>query len=347
MTPEDQYRVAQQYPPQAAPIPVIESIAGPTDMTAVKAAAKPILDQLRQQMGTAVTKVSPVLSMVEDIVNGPDIVSLRTAKNNISAIQDVARNEAGVMRRPAQALSSRLVSPFHDAIDAAARAVGPDAYQALQDGNAATKAKYDLAKSIPNSYLKRDVPPNNLAQLHDLLTKNEDAQFPALQKVASHVPDAVPGIARATIEDVFRGVTEGGGVSKVQSAINKWNDLGPQTKQLLFGAQTSEEIDHLLQYAKMAVSEANPSGTAPTAQIMALYAMMVHNPVAAIAAMAGARQLAKGIFNPEVAETIRDTGRIPLPKPSGTAKAVTAPFVNPTYLNVGRSNNAAANPYRQ
>ncbi len=96
----------------------------------------------------------------------------------------------------------------------------------------------------------------------------------------------------------------------------------------------------------MAVSESNPSGTAASTQIMALYAMMVHNPVAAIGAMAGARQLAKGIFNPEVAETIRDTGRVPLPKPSGIAKSVVAPVTNSRYLNVGRANNAAVNPYR-
>lgn len=341
MTPEDQFRVASGESALAPPVPVIESIAGPTDMKAVKATAKPMLDQLKKQMGIAVSKTSPILSMVEDIVNGPDVVSLRTAKSNISAIQDFARNEAGVMRKPAQALSAQLVSPFHDAIDSAAQGVGPDAYQALQDGNAATRAKYDLAKAIPGSYLKRDVPPNNLAQLHDLLTKNEDAQFPALQKVVAHVPAAAPGIARATIEDIFRGVTEGGGISKVQTAINKWNDLGPQTKQLLFGADTTQEVDNLLQYAKMAVSESNPSGTAPTAQVMALFAMMAHNPMAGITAMAGARQLAKGIFSPETASTIRQTGRVPLPGPGRIAKAATAPVSNPAYLNVGRANNNA------
>ena len=327
-------------------VPIMESIAGPTDMTGVKAVAGPLLDQLKTQMRVTRTAASPLTSMLEDIVNGPDVVSLRTAKDNISTIQTLARNEAGAMRSKAQALSSMLVSPFHDAVDAAAQAVGPDAYQALQDGNAATRAKYDLAKAIPGSYLKKDVPPANLVQLHDLLTKPEDAQFPALQKVATHTPGVVPDIARATIEDIFRGTTENGGISKVQSAINSWNKLGPKTKALLFGPQTTDEIDQLLHYSKMAVSEANPSGTAPTAQMAALAAMMFHNPVAAIAVMAGARGLAKGIMSPEVAETVRATGRVPLPS-VGAAGNLAAPFTNVRYVNAGRAVNTAVNPYRQ
>jgi len=322
-------------------LPLVDTVAGPTDMSVVKAAARPILDQLKSEMRVTKTQVSPVTAALEDIVNGPDIVSLRTAKDNISALQKISRNEAGVMRSKAQALTSQLVAPFHDAIDEAAKNISPEAYQALQEGNAVTRAKYDLAKAIPGSYLKKDVPPNNLAQLHDLLTKNEDAQFPALQKVASHTPTAIPGIARATIEDIFGGITEGGGVSKVQSAINKWNALGPQTKALLFGPDTTQEVGNLLQYAKMATNEANTSGTAPTAAIAGLWAMMVHNPVAAIAAMTGARQLAKGIFNPETAATIRQTGRVPLPKPGRLVKAVAAPVSNPAYLNVGRAVNSA------
>ena len=343
---------AAAYDPSAPPtipgpdVPVYESIAGPTDMTAVKAAAQPILDQLQQQMRATRTTVSPVTSMLEDIVNGPDVVSLKTAKNNISAIQDLARNEVGTMRKKAQALSSQLISPFHDAIDDAARAVGPGAHQALQDGNDATRAKYDLAKAIPNSYLQKDVPPANLVQLHDLLTKNEDAQFPALQKVASHIPQALPGIARATIEDIFRDVTQGGGISKVQTAINRWNDLGPRTKELLFGPQTSADVKNLLQYAKMAVNEANPSGTAPTAQLMGLWALMAHNPIAAIGVMAGARGLAKGIMSPEMADAVRTTGRVPLPSPGHIAGTLAAPVASPGYLNVGRAANAGANPYR-
>ena len=328
-------------------VPIMESIAGPTDMTGVKAVAAPLLDQLKTQMRVTRTAASPLTSMLEDIVNGPDVVSLRTAKDNISTIQTLARNEAGAMRSKAQALSSRLVSPLHDAVEDAAQAVGPDAYQALQDGNAATRAKYDLAKAIPRSYMKSDVPPANLVDLHNLLTKAEDAQFPALQKVALHTPQVVPDIARATLEDIFRGTTENGGIAKVQSAINEWNKLGPQTKHLLFGPATTDEIDNLLHYSKMAVSEANPSGTATTAQIWALYSMMAHNPVAAVAVMAGARGLAKGIMSPEMAQTVRATGRVPLPSPGKIGTALAAPIANPTYVNAGRAVNTAVNPYRQ
>ncbi len=323
-------------------IPLTAKVAGPTDMTAVKNAARPMLDQLRTEMRVTNTQVSPVTSMLEDIVNGPDIVSLRTAKDNISALQKLSRNEARSMYTKAQAMTGQLVTPFHDAIETAAQNISPEAYQALQDGNEATRAKYDLAKAVPDSYLKKDTPPNNLAQLHDLLTKPEDAMLPRLQKVAQHVPDAIPGIARATIEDIFSGITKKGGINDVQSALNKWEGpgaLGPQTKELLFGPETTEEITNLLHYAKMAVSESNPSGTAPTAQIMALVALMAHNPMMGIAAMTGARQLAKGIFNPEAAATIRQTGRVPLPSPGRLVKAVTAPVANPSYLNVGRAAN--------
>ncbi len=182
--------------------------------------------------------------------------------------------------------------------------------------------------------------------LMQLVTTPKDSRFSVLEKLNQHVPGAMPDVARATIEDIFRGTTEGGTISKIQTAINKWNSLGIKTKQLLFGQQTTEDITNLLNYGKMVTSEANPSGTAPTAQATALWMALSAHPIPTIGGLVIARTLAKGLFNPDTAATIRQTGRLPrwpLPTLGRVGKVVTAPVMNPAYLNTGRAVN---NPYR-
>jgi hypothetical protein len=328
----------------AAPntVPVIQTVSGPVSTATVKQVAGPMLDQLNQSIGAVAAQASPSGAILKQILARPDVVDLRTAIADNSAIQNIARTETPALKTQAQRISAALVPAYREAIDNAAQALGPDAAQALQDGRQATVNKYELRDAFTREAKKSQNP----VRLAKFLTAGDDVSVPALQAVAKHVPGALPDIARSTIEDIFSNSTEGGGITKIDSTINKWNKLGDQTKQMLYGPDTTQEITDLLQYAKLATSEANPSGTASVAQIPALIAGLWKDPMATIATLGGMRAMTRVMFDPDVAASVRATGRIPaanIPMPSipGAVKVVGAPL-NPKYLNTGRVANANA-----
>lgn len=312
-------------------IPDMQDVAGPTNTGAVKAAAQPILDELEKTIPMAQQQMSPSISLLRQIISRPDYVDLRTAVTDNSAIQNVARNETiPQIRTQAQRIASTLVGPYRDAIDDAAQTLGAPAMQSLQDGRAATIAKYDLGKVIPRGMRGKQV------QIVQLMTAGDDSSVPILRKLQAHVPGSVPGIARATIESIFDHATEEGGFSKVDGALNKWNKLGDETKQILFGPNVTDEVTNLLMFAKNAAKDANPSGSAG----VALVALLMHDPMAAIGAMVGSRAMARGLFNTNVARSVRQTGRIPTPTLPRALNAV-APVTN-----AATRVNPYVNPYR-
>jgi hypothetical protein len=274
--------------------------------------------------------MSPTVSLLRQIMNRPNMVSLETAMADNSALQNIARTEAPALRTQAQRVASKLSATYRAAIDAAADAIGPEARASLESGREATVQKYDLGKALPRS--ARDQPVN----MANLLVAAGDKSYQMLEKILKHTPDAAPDVARATIEQIFRHSTENGGVSKIDNALNRWNGIGPRTKILLYGKDVSDEITNLLQYAKLAGKNANPSGTAKVGAVTGMAYLLLHDPLTAVAAMAGSRLLAKGILSPEVAATARRTGRIPTPQVPTSLKVAALPL-KATSLNRARA----------
>ncbi len=334
--PTMEYAPGADIPPDAPEIPtrpVMKPVAGATSTAAVKAAAAPILDEIMKTIPEAQRQMSPSVSLLKQIMARPAYVDIETAINDNSALQNLARTETPQLRTQAQRISSALSSPYRDAIDQAATKLGPDAMQMLQDGRQATINKYELGKAVPKQTAQNPV---NLA---NYLTAGDGKAVPVLQTLQKHIPDAIPDVARATVENIFGHTTAKGGVSRVPGALAKWNKLGSETRQILFGKDVSEEITNLLNYASMATGEMNPSGTAGVGQIAGLTALLLKDPMSAIAAMAGSRAMAKAMFNPDVAAAVRQTGRVPLPQPGRMARIAGAPL-NPKVVNTGRMINA-------
>lgn len=327
-------------PSQPDRIPVMGAVAGPVDTSAMKNLAGPLLDEIDKTIPLAQQQMSPSVSLLRQIMARPAFVDLQTAINDNSAIQNVARTETPALKTQAQRISAALVPAYRSAIDDAAQHLGPDAYQALQNGRQATISKYELGTAIPKQINGKPV------TLVNLLTAGDDASIPVLQKIQKHVPGALPGIARSTIEDIFSHSAENGGFSRVDGTLNKWNALGDETKNILFGKNTSDEITQLLQFAKLAAKNANPSGSATVGTTAALATLLMRDPLTAIAAMAGSRALAKGLFNSDVAAEVHNTGRLPTPTVPRTLKAIAAPINSGTVNTATRLNPYASNPYQ-
>jgi hypothetical protein len=106
----------------------------PVDLTGPKAALKPLYDQMRRQMPITQQQANPGLKAIENIVNGPDYGPLSQVDRDLSAIKTIAREQGG--------LAKIAVSRLDAAVTKAAQNGGPGVSDALEQGRAATIAKY-------------------------------------------------------------------------------------------------------------------------------------------------------------------------------------------------------------
>jgi hypothetical protein len=148
------------------------------------------------------------------------------------------------------------------------------------------------------------------------LTWQKDIGVSFLRKIAEHTPEVLRQIGRAYIQKLFDQATQEGGFSRAQTIAKQWENLGPQTKKLLYpnpGLRTS--LDRFFLGVKMAAENPNPSGTALVNQVSNSVAgltgagagigLWLHSPLAALGSAAleggyllGGRAIAKLLYSP-------------------------------------------------
>ena len=126
------------------------------------------------------------------------------------------------------------------------------------EGRAATVNKFKTIKMLDTL---RDEPVGVFNQA----TRRKDAGIARLRALARVAPDELQQIGRAWLEDALTKATADGGFGRASSLLADWQNLGPQTKQLLFGnAAHVKDLDHFFLLAKKMTETPNPSGSAMT-----------------------------------------------------------------------------------
>jgi hypothetical protein len=226
----------------------LPSTPWPVDLTAPKQVLKPVYDQMTRQMPLTQQMANPGLKAIENIVTGPDYAPVSQIDRDLSAIKAVARQQGGVAKL--------AVVHLEKAVQAAVERGGPEAVQALDEGRAATVAKYG-AQSVLD-----DLNAEPRATF-DKLTRPKDASVEQLKAVRELAPQEMPKLGRAVLEDLFETATADGGFGRAQSVQTKWQNLGPQTKHILFGdPAVVANLDRFFALARHSAVNPNPSGSA-------------------------------------------------------------------------------------
>ncbi|MCL5743780.1 MAG: hypothetical protein M1541_07610 [Acidobacteria bacterium] len=237
LTPAGQTTVmqtAQSVGMTTAPRPVMKTVAMPVDMRLIKAALKPLYEDMTDWMEPAKRSASAGYTAVKSILEGDDIIPATRAEKGLSGLKELAREgkyaRAGgkeftaAMRDTSQGIGANAVAMLQDAVDQAAARAGGDVLAAVRQGRMLTAAKYDTADLVKSL---RTEP----VQLFQQLTWGRDTGIALLREVAKKSPDELPKIGRALVDDLWsRAQTS----DKFSSAQNTWKNLGPETKNLLF-----------------------------------------------------------------------------------------------------------------
>jgi hypothetical protein len=276
---------------------LVESKGGVNvNVTPVKQAFAPIYDSLlreRELVGTLQGGKGRALVALDAIMKGPNDVPFDVADAALGDLKALARtSDLPALRTQGQGLAAKAVTELGAQVDAAAFGAGDQVKFALDAGRAATRAKYATADVLD---LLRAEP----RELFNQLTRQKDAGLVKLRAIQETVPDQVPHLARALLEDMLAPATERGRFEHTDRLYADWQKLGPDTKKLLFpDAELRGRLDNFFLLAKRINENPNPSGTAHVAAIGAQGAMFWTNPLVALKTQLGAYGLSKLLYTP-------------------------------------------------
>lgn len=278
-----------------------EDIGLPVDVTQAKQALRPVYDQMMRQMPVTQQQANPGLKALGNILDGPDYAPLSQVDADLSAIKALARQRGGLAKLAAGRLESAVMK--------AARNGGPEVVKALQEGRAATVAKYGASDALESLHAE---PVKAVREL----TLPKDAAIQRLRTVVEQVPEQAPVIARAVLEDLL----------EQPQRVASWRKLGAETKKVLFPkAGQAEALDSFFALTdRISKTNVNPSGSGHQFWIGAQGVQFGADPFHAVLTQIGAGGIAAMLRYPPVVRVLTHGLSMPKTAPVAARAAVTA-----------------------
>ncbi len=244
-------------------VPVMANVQAPVDVRGIKQQLQPVYDSL-QWMPASDRASSAGYQAVSNILKGPDFIPAQAAEQGRSGLLTMGRVDNPNLRNTSQGMAAGIIPDLTEGINAAVAKLGPDNLASLQKGRATHATKMDVADLADKL---RDEP----VQAFNQLTWKNDTGIDFLRKIQGQAPDVLPQVGRAYIQKLFDTATQEGGFSHSQSISNQWDNLGRETKKLLYpNPALRASLDKFFLGAKMVADNPNPSGTALVAQTSSL-----------------------------------------------------------------------------
>lgn len=276
-------------------VPVMKSLVAPTDVKVPKAYAAKLVAEIEKEIPLVQRDASPGLTALKQIANMDDFVDVSTADSALSELKGIARDfkssnfrDIPALRTRSQGIAASLIKPMSQAVDDAANAAGVKGL--LDHGRDLVRTKWKVADALDD--LSQEP-----VRLVESLTTSGDRSINSLKTIQQYTPVAVPAIGRSVIEGILTEATKEGGF-KADRALATWTKLGKETKSALFGMKDAQEIGDILQFAKMAKENVNPSGTMKMATTTGGMLALGTHPVSTVIGYVGADALARAIYSP-------------------------------------------------
>jgi hypothetical protein len=284
---------------QQAPMPV--------DMTQIKAQLGPIFHEMNSWMQPALRNASAGYQAIKSILEGPDVLEASQAEAGLGGLKGLARE--GVGRNAG--LAKYVVPQLQDAIDSTVASVDPHALIELHAGRTAAATQYGTQAILDDI---RTEP----VQAFNQMTYAKDAGIDLLRKVNAQAPGEMSKLGRAWLENAFKKAQQEGGFGHSAKLFSDWENLGPQTKRLLFTPAVATDLDKFFLGAKTLAENPNPSGTAVLGISGAAGGLIFTNPTTGIPLALGAGALSKMLHSPGGVKALLLGLKVPLSAPAAT-----------------------------
>lgn len=240
------------------PVQTSQQMRLAVDIRATKQAMQPIYQQLLREAELVPLQgdKARALTSLDRLMNAPDFAPLSVADGALGDLKRLARVQDNIRRTEGQGIAAEAVTQLEQAVSATARNAGPDVFNALMEGRAATVNKY---KALDVLDRLREEP----VQVYRQLTANKDAAVNLFRDVQKYAPDELPKLGRAWLDEAMQVATAEGGFARAAKLWADWRRMGPETKRLLFrDPHYIADLDSFFLLAKRIGESPNPSGTA-------------------------------------------------------------------------------------
>jgi len=294
----------------------MEDIEMPVDLRPIKKNLQPLYDEMLQWMPVSSRNSSEGFAAIKGLVNGPDFMAAPVAEKGLSGLKSLARDAASPdLRNVSQGIGADAAQQLQASIDAAALKAGPDALAALKNGRSAHAEKMQVADTLGKL---RDEP----VQMFNQLTYKNDSGVDQLRVVAKQAPQEMSMVGRAYLENLFGKATADGGFDKAKTLAGQWENLGPETKKILFkNPMLVQDLDRFFLFAKKAAENPNPSGTALLNSIGGTAAYTFHDPVRGVPLIIGAGAVSKMLHSPAGVAALTEGLKVPVLNKAAAASA--------------------------
>lgn len=260
----------------------------------VKTQLRPLYNRLKRESELVPLQGDKgrALTALDRLMNGPDSGFLSDVDAALGDLKALARADIPELRTQGQGIAAQAVQQLEAKVQQTAGRMGRGALNALMEGRRATVSKYGAADVLDQL---RTEP----VQVFNQTVWAKDAGIDRLREIATIAPNELPKIGRAYLEDLVGKATAQGGFSGADGLFTKWQNLGPQTKQLLFqNPRLVRDLDSFFLLAKKINENPNPSGSAYVASLAAQGGYLALDPVTGGAMAITGYTLAKLLHNP-------------------------------------------------
>lgn len=321
-----QIGMSNQWTPQGTvvPLPIMGPMQLPVDLGAIKPQLRALYDSMTRGMDLTRQQANPGLHVLKQLIEGPDFRSASAAEIDLGTIKSLARTKSAAgVKDISQGLASKGVQALQDAIDTAVASAGPDAQAALQRGRAASRAEHraeEVFSKLSGAPVAGETGED--VGVFRKLVQPGDASLKRLRQVQQLAPQEIPKVGRAVLDDIFRVSKAEGGWGRSGRAFQQWQNLGPETKAILYTPEHIQALDDFFLAAKMFERTTNPSGTARASFAIGSALGAIYDPLIGGASLAGAGLFTKLMHSPLGVQLL--TQGIQIPAGSIRAAAWTA-----------------------
>lgn len=281
----------------------------PVDLTKVKAALEPLYRTLAVGADIAPLQGAKAAATraLARILEGPDIASASEVDSALSDLKALQRDAADT---PGAAAANRAVAQVHNALLREVAKAGPDALKALNEGRAATTAKY--AAIEVRDFLQGNT--SEPVQAYGRTVAANDTNIARVRELAQTVPAEMPKIGRAFLDDVMGQATADGGFQHAARVASRWEKLGAETKALMFKDPAHiTALDNFFRLAEKITKNENPSGSGKIVNLKNFW-----NPMQLLSAVPMAA-LSKLFYTEQGVRLLTDGLHVPMQSPAAIA----------------------------
>lgn len=284
---------------------VVRDVPLAIDVSAAKAGLRGWYDDLvgrKERVGLAPDE-SRVLQALDRVMQSDATQALSEVDGTLSELKRLARGDGPPTRARAAAL--RAIGELEQALDARLDAAPPAVRRALQEGRAATRAKYEALDVLD---ALREEP---VRAFRDLMAPG-DASLRKLRAVQKFLgPEDLATLGRAWLQGELESVATGAhGWARMRA---NWNRVGAETRKIVLGRQPglARDIDHLLRVAAEVEKNPNPSGTALTLWSAGQGGLLVTDVATGFKSVLGTAALSQFLYSPAGVRLLTRGLRVP------------------------------------